>query len=314
MAPTSSLRSLLTYANNLVSQFPLLGGGVSNNVPSLFELDRTGSSQSPANLPYEPEHDKLPNFNGITPYDPLTGAPSCPIDGPTSCNNQSAADSCCFIHPGGRLLLTQFWDEEVHVGGGEEDWTLHGLWPDLCDGSYDQYCGMAPRFNNITAILEHYDQGELIESLNRYWIANYGTNEHLWAHEYNKHATCINTLATSCYGEAYTPGLEVVDYFVRAFGLFRMLDTYYALQRFGIEPDSSKTYALADIENALEEYSGSRVILKCSRHGVLHEAWYVWFVKGSLQSGEFVPARDSFSGDRTNCPKQVRYLPKRRKD
>jgi hypothetical protein len=25
-------------------------------------------------------------------------------------------------------LLTQFWDREVHVGGSEDSWTLHGLW------------------------------------------------------------------------------------------------------------------------------------------------------------------------------------------
>lgn len=43
--------------------------------------------------------------------------------------------------------------------------------PDLCDGSYDQFCGMAPRFNNITEILQHYDQGELLENMNRYWVA-----------------------------------------------------------------------------------------------------------------------------------------------
>ncbi|TGJ83930.1 hypothetical protein E0Z10_g4827 [Xylaria hypoxylon] len=256
MAPTTSLRALFTYANNLISQIPLLSG-VSNNIPnsiipSIVESGHTSFSQPPANPPYETDHDEQPIFGGITPYDPLSGAPSCPLDGPISCNNQSAADSCCFIYPGGRLLLTQFWDQEIHVGGGEEDWTLHGLWPDLCDGSFDQYCGMTPRFSNITAVLEHYDQDELIGSMNRYWVANFGTNEHLWAHEYNKH--------------------EVVDYFVRAFGLFRMLDTYRALERVGIEPDSSKTYALADIQAALEEYSGSRVILKCSRYGVLHEA------------------------------------------
>jgi ribonuclease T2 len=25
-------------------------------------------------------------------------------------------------------LLTQFWDQQVHARGSEEDWTLHGLW------------------------------------------------------------------------------------------------------------------------------------------------------------------------------------------
>lgn len=149
--------------------------------------------------------------------------------------------------------------------------------------------------------------------------ANYlnysGTNDHLWAHEYNKHATCINTLATSCYGDSYTPGLEVVDYFVRAFSLFKQLDTYWALQHAGIEPNYKKTYDLSKIQSTLENFSGGKVILKCTgrHHNVLHEAWYVYFVKGSLQGGDFVPARDSFKGDQGNCASQVRYLPKRHK-
>lgn len=288
------LRSVLAYASNLVSQIPLGGGG---------GLDNSATTRTNV------------ESLSITPYIPLSGAPSCPIDGPLSCHNQTRADTCCFIHPGGRLLLTQFWDEEVHVDGGEQDWTVHGLWPDLCDGSYDQYCGMAPRFDNITGVLEQYDQGELLSYMNRYWVANYGTNDHLWAHEYNKHATCINTLAPPCYGGGYTPGLEVVDYFVRAFGLFRLLDTYRALEQAGIEPDHSKKYELSKIQKTLEEFSGGRVILKCGgrRHDVLHEAWYVYFVKGSLQSGQFVPARDTFKGDHNNCASRVRYLPKRTK-
>ncbi|CAJ2510464.1 Uu.00g132730.m01.CDS01 [Anthostomella pinea] len=298
MAPPTSLRAAFAYAGNLVSQIPLLSN-LSPSLPSSLQPIPHDSQQQAA------EHvggDFGFDASSITPYDPLSDAPSCPIDGPTSCQNKTAGDSCCFVYPGGRLLLTQFWDEEIHVGGSEQDWTAHGLWPDLCDGSYDQYCGMAPRFNNITEVLKHYDQGE------------FGTNDHLWAHEYNKHATCINTLAPSCYGDAYTPGMEVVDYFVRAFGLFRMLDTYYALSDAGLEPSHGDTVELAKVQSTLERFSGGRVILKCTgrHHDVLHEAWYVYFVKGSLQSGEFVPAQDSFKGDQGNCADRVRYLPKRK--
>lgn len=138
MAPTTSLRSLFTYANNVISQVPNFGSlphGISDSISSIFETSDTSGSGSPANsnsnfLPYTAaDNDEYqPLFDGVTPYDPLSGAPTCPVNGPMSCNNQTAADSCCFIHPGGRLLLTQFWDQEVHVGGSEEDWTLHGLW------------------------------------------------------------------------------------------------------------------------------------------------------------------------------------------
>lgn len=156
MPSAASLRSVLAYASNFVSQFPLFPN-IQNPLSAL--TPQAPSHVDPSITPYEP-------------YEPLTGTPSCPIDGPVSCNNNTAADSCCFIHPGGRLLLTQFWDEKTHVGGSEEDWTLHGLWPDLCDGSYDQFCGMAPRFENISGVLEHYGQDELLADMNRYWIAN----------------------------------------------------------------------------------------------------------------------------------------------
>ncbi|GJD03648.1 ribonuclease T2 family protein [Colletotrichum higginsianum IMI 349063] len=258
------------------------------------------------------------NANGIavTPYEPLSGAPSCPIDGPLSCHNATGPvnDACCFVAPSGRLLLTQFWDDTVHAGGAEEDWTVHGLWPDLCDGSYKAYCGMTPHFNNITDILQHYGQGDLLASMERYWVAAYGTNNHLWAHEYNKHASCINTLSASCYADAYAPGVEVVDYFTRAFSLFRQLDTFTALERAGIAPSHSRRYPLADVRRTLEELSGGRVVLRCQGRGrdVLHEAWYSYFLQGSLQTGQFVPAGGlGDHGDANNCAPEVRYPPKK---
>jgi ribonuclease T2 len=252
-----------------------------------------------------------------------------------SCHNSTpiAGDNCCFVSPGGRILLTQFWDADVHAGGSDMDWTIHGLWyvlfipyrtpllavtnpsirPDLCDGTYDAYCKMTPSYPNITDVLLQHGQHDLLDFMARYWTAAWGTAAHLWAHEYNKHGTCINTLAASCYGESYKPGLEVVDYFTRAAGLFRTLDTYRALERAGIVPSRDTRYTLADVRAALEAYSGGKVVLRCSGRGdVLHEAWYVYFVQGSLQSGEFVPAKQlGREGGAGNCKPWVRYLPKK---
>ena len=44
--------------------------------------------------------------------------------------------------------------------------------PDLCDGTYDQFCHMTPQFHNITEVLEHHGQQELLQFMNRYWLAN----------------------------------------------------------------------------------------------------------------------------------------------
>ncbi|KAK3940846.1 ribonuclease T2 [Diplogelasinospora grovesii] len=289
--------------------------------PSIKSLLSYASSLLLPQIPISnPPGNDVPSSSSSSYYAPLSGAPACPIDGPMSCHNSTApSDSCCFVYPGGRMLLTQFWDTHTTHGGGEEDWTLHGLWPDLCDGTYDQFCHMTPSYRNVTEILQNYGQEELLGFMNRYWLANYGPNSRLWEHEFNKHGTCINTLAPSCYGEGHKPGQEVVDYFARAAALFKMLDTFYALEKAGITPHGRKHYPLADVQKALEGYSGGKVVLRCipggrgSHHNdVLHEAWYVYFVKGSLQTGQFVPAQNlGKEGDAGNCAPWVRYLPKR---
>ncbi|PSR87107.1 ribonuclease T2-like protein [Coniella lustricola] len=338
-----SIRSVLAYASNFLAQVPILQD-IPNPFQSSFSTGLHGigeslSHPSSDNSAYYNNNDNNKNndaTSAIATYEPLSGAPSCPINGPLSCHNSTPVDSpsCCFIHPGGRILLTQFWDREIHVGGAEEDWTLHGLWPDLCDGTYDAYCGMAPRFNNITEVLAAYNQSDLLAFMDRYWVADRGSNAKLWMHEYNKHATCINTLAPACYDvssplsdtattssslsikPAYSPGQEVVDYFTRATGLFKLLDTYTALSLSGITPHERTHYPLEEVRDTLERFSGGKVVLRCGgrHHDELHEAWYVYFVQGSLQTGQFVPAQDyGAHGDANNCVPWVKYLPKRHK-
>lgn len=199
MAP--SLQSFLSHAGSLLSQLESPSSPTSQLDPiQPRPILTTGSFFS---FP-------SPSYYHMQPLT-LTSAPSCPLDGPTSCHNSTpvTGDPCCFVYPGGRILLTQFWDQKmkVYAGGADQDWTLHGLWcvffylfftftfslssstsskwvdisvfhrPDLCDGTYDQFCHMTPRYDNITAVLEHHGQHELLQFMDRYWLANsYVTN------------------------------------------------------------------------------------------------------------------------------------------
>lgn len=119
MAP--SLRSMLAY----IAQIPFL-----QDLPNLFAPQLDNGVQGIGETLARPA---VVSTSDIKPYIPLSGAPSCPVDGPISCLDKkpfssTVEPSCCFVAPGGRILLTQFWDRQVHVGGAEEDWTLHGLW------------------------------------------------------------------------------------------------------------------------------------------------------------------------------------------
>ncbi len=92
-----SLRAIVSYASGFVSQLPLLVNTLRDDV---------------------------------SPYEPLSAAPLCPLDGPMSCRNSTpvAGDPCCFVHPAGRMVLAQVWDMEGRGGVDEEDWMLRGLW------------------------------------------------------------------------------------------------------------------------------------------------------------------------------------------
>ena len=54
-----------------------------------------------------------------------------------SCSAQadpSKVDSCCVETFGGLLVSTQYWDTYSTNTLPEFSWTLHGLWPDFCNG------------------------------------------------------------------------------------------------------------------------------------------------------------------------------------
>ena len=104
--------------------------------------------------------------------------------------------------------------------------------------------------------------------------------------------------------------MEVVDFFTRTVELFKTLDTYTALSNAGITPSTEVTYTSQEIQDALTKVTGHAVVLGCTKRA-LNQAWYSYNVRGSLQTGEFVPADPAGSGGKGTCPDRgIKYLPK----
>ncbi|PLB52893.1 ribonuclease T2-like protein [Aspergillus steynii IBT 23096] len=216
-------------------------------------------------------------------------------------------DTCCFNYPSGQFLQSQFWDADPAIGP-EDSWTIHGLWPDYCDGRFDQYCDNSRRYSNISLILVDSGRGDLLDEMRRYWKDFRGDDPNLWEHEWNKHGTCISTLETHCYDSDYYPQQEVVDYFDKTVELFHGLPSYKTLADAGIVPSYEKTYTRHEIQDALTKAHGAEVSIRC-RHNVLNEAWYYFNIAGSMQTGKFVPSEPD--GQKSNCPASgIRYQPK----
>ncbi|KAF1946621.1 ribonuclease T2 [Clathrospora elynae] len=232
---------------------------------------------------------------------------SCPMP-QLSCHNTTVVENlCCFNAPGGQILQTQFWDT-APATGPDDSWTIHGLWPDHCDGTYDANCDPSRGYTNISAILNSFGATDLLSYMSTYWKDYQGDDESFWYHEWAKHGTCISTLEPDCYND-YKPTEEVVDFFQKAVDLYKTLPSYEWLKAAGITPSTSKTYTFAAIQSALAvNRPGVQVTLGC-KSGSLNEIWYHYDVRGPLQTGEFV-ATDP-DGTKSSCPQTgIKYVPK----
>lgn len=226
-----------------------------------------------------------------------------------SCTSCAAQDSCATNTPGGLLLLTQFWDFSPAIGP-DDSWTIHSLWPDLCSGAYDADCDPSRNSNQIASILQNNNASDVLDTMNRYWLALNGNDAQLWSHEWNKHGTCVSTLEPECYpSSAYTEHQDIVDFFRTTTGLFGQYNVYDALAAAGIKPSTSKTYNLRDLQSAAQDAWGHQVTFRC-RYGKLNEAWVYFHTVGRSTSPEAFVQTDPLTRN-NNCPATgIRYLPK----
>ncbi|KAJ5226458.1 Ribonuclease T2 [Penicillium chermesinum] len=223
-----------------------------------------------------------------------------------SCHSSSKSPTCCFSYPGGALLQTQFWDTDPATGPSDS-WTIHGLWPDNCDGTYQANCDSSRAYTNITAILKEQGRTQLLSYMDKYWVDINGDNEQFWEHEWSKHGTCVNTIDPSCYTN-YQPQEEVGDYFQKVVDLFKTLDSYTALSSAGITPDDSKTYDLSDIEDALAKIHGGQKPYVGCESGALNQLYYFYNIGGNAITGQYKAAAPL---EKSNCPSSgIKYTPK----
>ncbi|KAH7342565.1 ribonuclease-like protein T2 [Rhexocercosporidium sp. MPI-PUGE-AT-0058] len=234
------------------------------------------------------------------------GTPKTCANPQLSCGTSTSTDLCCFNSPGGQMLQTQFWDTDPATGP-TTSWTVHGLWPDHCDGTFDANCDSTRAYTGITGILQSFGKTDLLSYMQTYWKDYSGDDESFWEHEWGKHGTCISTLKPTCY-TGYTSKQEVVDYFQKAVDLYKTLDSYTFLKNANIVPSTTATYTSAAIQAALKAGFGYPVTIQCSS-GALNEIWYSYDVRGSVQTGEFIAAAPV--GQTGSCPSTgIKYLPK----
>ncbi|GLB35849.1 putative RNase T2 family protein [Lyophyllum shimeji] len=242
-----------------------------------------------------------PFTSSVAPLDLFARSLSsgCSTTGPVSCHNTSAvSDLCCFEAPGGLLLQTQFWDTNPSTGPSNS-WTIHGLWPDNCDQTYQSNCDPSRAYTDISSLLTANGASDTLAYMQTYWVDINGQNEQFWAHEWAAHGTCMSTLRTTCLPSGSAQGAEAVAFFQTVVRLFKTLPTYTWLANAGILPSSTATYTLSALTSALTSASGGFTpALDCQSGSLNAISWY-FNLKGSVIDGVFVPISAPKAG---TCP------------
>ncbi|KAK3370533.1 ribonuclease T2 family protein [Podospora didyma] len=224
-------------------------------------------------------------------------------------------DSCCVETFGGLVLSTQFWDTYTGLEDKgqllpRKSWTLHGLWPDFCNGSWTQYCDLNRQYDphpspNTTTgtpsgVTVPSYQGPTVDTflksiglpgrvmlawMSKYWIAQGQENTELWAHEFSKHGTCYSTFAPSCFSaKALEKHTDLLTYYGVAAEYFTRLPTYDWLAAKTIKPSNSTQYTLSVIQSTLAARHGALPFIGCS--GPRYNETTAG--KGSLDNGKTV--------------------------
>ncbi|KAG8893106.1 ribonuclease T2-like, partial [Tulasnella sp. 403] len=206
----------------------------------------------------------------------------------------------------GQISQVQFWDTNPATGPADH-WTIHGLWPDHCDGTWDQFCDPSREYPSITQVLQNNGKQALLDDMNQWWLDQNGNNEQFWEHEWNKHGTCMSTIEPSCLPPGSQTGLDAAYYFQRAVDTFKSLPTYQYLATAGITPSTSATYTYTTLANAIKASTGFTPSLDCTS-GALNSVSYYFNLKGSLIDGTLVPIDAPSQG---SCPTSgIKYPPK----
>ncbi|KAF7311301.1 Ribonuclease T2 [Mycena kentingensis (nom. inval.)] len=240
--------------------------------------------------------------------DPLISS-GCAATTVASCGSTSSSNTCCFETPGGLLVQTQFWDANPVSTGPTNSWTIHGLWPDNCDGTFEDSCDTSRAYTGIPALMTAQGASSTLALMNTFWknLPSSGTDESLWEHEWAKHGTCYSTLETSCLPSGSSRGAEAVAFFQTTVKLFQTLPTFTWLSNAGIVPSSSATYTLTQLTTAVRNAWGFTAAFQCTGT-TLDGVFYYFNLRGSVIDGTFV-ARNAATS--STCPSTgIKYFPK----
>ncbi|KAJ7847866.1 ribonuclease T2-like protein [Mycena leptocephala] len=223
----------------------------------------------------------------------------CSATGTASCTNSSAvSNTCCFQAPG---------DFRSPSTGPSNSWTIHGLWPDHCDSTFDESCDSSRAYTGISSLLTAQGASDTLAFMNTYWKDINGKDETFWEHDGQRTLDVKCLPSGSAKGQSADSSFEGGRLLQHRGQTVQDAPTYQWLEDAGITPSSSTTHTLASLTAAIKKGYGFTPALDCSGSAV-SEVYYYYHLKGSVIDGTFVPIDAPKAG---SCPSSgIKYLTK----
>ncbi|KAL0912528.1 hypothetical protein M5K25_018506 [Dendrobium thyrsiflorum] len=134
-------------------------------------------------------------------------------------------------------------------GKPASDFLIHGLWPNNNDGSFPLNCDPNSSFDPS-------EISDLINSMDAEWpsmACPSGNSHSFWAHEWEKHGTCVESLFNE--HDYFQAALTLKG---KAEGILQMLSSS------GIEPNDN-SYSLSSITEAIKGGIGYTPVIECNQ-------------------------------------------------
>nr|XP_043624585.1 intracellular ribonuclease LX-like [Erigeron canadensis] len=134
------------------------------------------------------------------------------------------------------------------TGKPEEDFSIHGLWPNYIDGTYPSNCDSSNPFDDSKV-------SNLESVLQKHWptlACPSGDGLKFWRHEWEKHGTC----AESVFDES--------GYFEAALSLQKKSNLLNSLKNAGIKPADGKFHTMEQIKDAITKGVGYAPFIECN--------------------------------------------------
>lgn len=132
------------------------------------------------------------------------------------------------------------------TGKPDEDFSIHGLWPNYENGKWPQNCDME-------SSLDESEFSDLISTMEKNWpslACPSSDGLKFWSHEWLKHGTCS--------------ALNQHAYFQTALDFKTKSNLLQNLNNAGIKPRNGEHYSVESIKNAIEEGVGHTPFIECN--------------------------------------------------